>query len=273
VGVVTSDTDIAAIFNNVPIDVGSARLGVRWADAGRPVSAEIIVMPHGPGEVRRYRVGLGATFPIGAETWYFASAHFDSADRWRMTVRRLEPGVPPPVVDEATAATGWIPAEWRPYGRLDEEQLRSLEAALGRPVPPDHRRWLSENNGAQPVGPQHVAGVPFMLVPERPLLGVHPQYPPFDLVAADRRYREGKLSSAYLVIAVPAEGLLVVGTETANLDTISFLPEAALAGPGTPEAIAWREQRLTPVSRSIGYLLGQLTPLDLSRLPPATILE
>ncbi|MFY1635091.1 DUF6406 domain-containing protein [Solwaraspora sp. WMMB335] len=271
-----SFVDVAAIANNVPVPVGPARLGVRWIDASRPVSAEIMVLPVGPGEAGRYVLNVGNTFPVGEETWYFAGAHFDSADRWRVTVRRLAPGAVPPVVDEATAVTGWAPAQQRPYGRLDEEQVRSLESALGRVLPPEYRRWLAETNGVQPVGMQHLPGVPFALLPERPLLGVHPQYRPFDLVAADRQWRVGKLSEAYVVVAVPADGLVVVRAEPPQRDAVFFLPEAAVAGTGTPETIAWREQRLEPVARSIGDFLSRLTPLaapDGDQLPPATIVE
>ncbi|MFY1653075.1 DUF6406 domain-containing protein [Solwaraspora sp. WMMB762] len=260
-----SSLDSVAIPNNAVAPVGPADVGVRRLERRGTVWVRLDVMERGPdGAAHSHRCELGDTFPVGDETWYFAGAHFENAGRWRVTVRRLAPGAAPPVVDESTAVTGWRPAQRQPFGPLDESQLQALEQALGRPLPWAYRDWLSQTNGMQPVEPQWVPGAPFTLFPGRPLLGVHPEYPAFDLLTAEREWRVGKLSTDFVVIAVPMEGLLLLRLTEPRPGSVGFLPKDLLAGPGTPDAIAWRERQVitTSMGWSFGDFLGRLTPLD-----------
>jgi hypothetical protein len=113
------------------------------------------------------------------------------------------------------------------------------------------------------------------MVPERPLLGVHPQYPPFDLVHAQRIHRDPWLSPDWLVIANLSGGLLVLSLRPRDMaeEGVYFLPDAGLGGAIGPEGAAGRERHLVPVARSMGYFLGKLTPIDLSDLPPVQIIR
>ncbi|MEV6695165.1 DUF6406 domain-containing protein [Micromonospora sp. NPDC051196] len=260
-----SFTDVAVIANNATAIVGPARLGVRWVDVGPPVRAEIIVTPSGDEADSAYEVTLGETFTVGEETWRFADLDMSSLDEWEVTVRRVDH-------NEATEPpTGrlWKPARLRPYGQLDEDQLRSVEAALGVRLPPEYRDWLRRNNGALPEVEHHIPGVPFTLMPERPLFGVHPQYPSFDLVHAQRVHRDPWLSRDWLVIARPSGGLLLVSAAETGDDMIRFLHEQDMLGPPGPSASVARERKLRPVAGSMPELIGRLTPLDLAHLPPA----
>ncbi|MFI7026221.1 DUF6406 domain-containing protein [Micromonospora sp. NPDC049900] len=258
-----SFTEITSIPNNVPVDIGHARLGVRWVDVGPPVRAEMVVMPHWAEESTHHEVRLGETFPVGDETWRFADLDMASEDQWEVTVRRVDANE---VMDPPSGRL-WKPARLRSYGQLDEAQLQSVESALGLRLPPDYREWLRRNNGAQPEVPHHLPGVPFALTPERPLFGVHPDYPLFDLVQAQRRHRDPWLSPAWLVIANPSGGLLVVSTQSGD-SIVYFVHEMDLVGPPGPPASAARERKLRGVARSVGYLLGRLTPVEVDHLPP-----
>ncbi|MFV2084267.1 DUF6406 domain-containing protein [Micromonospora sp. LOL_021] len=261
---VPSHPDVLVIRNNTQVNMGTFSLGAGGANPRRPVTAQVVVAFPGSADSTTHLLRLGETFPIGAENWYFAGAHFENAGRWRVTVRRLAPGEAPPVVDEATAVTGWRPAQRLPFGQLDEGRLQALEQALERPLPWAYRDWLSQTNGMQPVEPQWVPGAPFTLFPGRPLLGVHPEYPAFDLLTAEREWRVGKLSTDFVVIAVPMEGLLLLRLTEPRPGSVGFLPKDLLAGPGTPDAIAWRERQVVTTSMgwSFGDFLGRLTPLD-----------
>ncbi len=262
-----SFTEITSIPNNVPVDIGHARLAVRWVNVGPPVRAEMVVMPRRSEESAHHEVTLGETFPVGEETWRFADLDMASADQWKVTVRRVDENE----VLEPPTGHLWKRARLRPYGQLDEAQLQSVEAALGHPLPPGYRDWLRRNNGAQPEVEHHIPGVPFTLLPERPLFGVHPQYPPFDLVHAQRVHRDPWLSPAWLVIANPSGGLLVISTQSSD-GTIYFVHELDLLGPPGPPASAARERKLRAVARSMGYFIGRLTPMELDQLPPVQML-
>lgn len=266
-----SYTDVMSIRNNVPPDIGPARLGVRWIDEGPPVRAEIVVMPHWGEECPHYEVTLGETFPVGEETWRFADVDMDNADEWRVIVRRVDEN------EVMTPPSGhvWKSARLRPYGELNEAQLLAVEAELGTRLPPDYRGWLGENNGAQPEVEHHVPGLPFALIPQRPLLGVHPQHPSFDLVRAQRLHRDPWLSPDLLVIANLSGGLLVLSLRERDMasEGVYFLPDTGLGGPIGPAGAAGRERRLVPVARTIGHFLGKLTPIDVSGLPPAVIVR
>ncbi|TCB90684.1 SMI1/KNR4 family protein [Micromonospora zingiberis] len=262
-----SFTDVAAIPNNVPVDVGPARLGVRWVDVGPPVRAELVVMPHSAEESAHHEVTLGDTFPVGAETWRFADLDMASADEWEVTVRRVDDHE---VLDPPSGHL-WQPARLRPYGQLDEAQLQQAEAALGVRLPPGYRDWLRRNNGAQPEVEHHISGVPFALLPARPLFGVHPQYPPFDLVHAQRVHRDPWLPPDWLVIAKPSGGLLAISARP-GVEIIYFVPESDLVGPPGPPAEAARAGKLRAVAWSMHEFIGRLTPLEVGDLPTAQLL-
>ncbi|MEV6813402.1 DUF6406 domain-containing protein [Micromonospora sp. NPDC051296] len=262
-----SFTHLTAIPNNATADVGPARFGVRWVDVGPPVRAEIIVMPFRSDEDFAYEVTLGETFAVGEETWRFADLDMSSTDEWEVTVRRVDENE----VMEPPTGRLWKAARLRPYGQLDETQLQSVEAALGARLPLHYRDWLSRNNGAQPEVEHHIPGVPFTLLPERPLFGVHPQYPPFDLVHAQRVHRDPWLSPAWLIIANPSGGLLVVSAQLGD-ENVYFVHELDLVGPPGPPASAARERKLRAVAWSMYELIGRLTPMELDQLPPAQIL-
>ncbi|WP_433530398.1 DUF6406 domain-containing protein [Micromonospora sp. CA-263727] len=266
-GPLRSFTEVTSIPNNIPVDIGHARLGVRWVDVGPPVRAEIIVMPHWTDESPHHEVALGETFPVGEETWRFADLDMSSEDEWEVTVRRVDENE----VLEPPSGHLWKPARLRPYGHLDEAQLQSAEAALGHPLPPDYREWLRRNNGALPEVEHHVPGVPFSLLPERPLFGVHPQYPLVDLVQAQRVHRDRWLSPDWLVIANPVGGLLVVSTQPSSAN-VYFVHELDLVGPPGPPASAVRERKLRAVAWSMYEFVGRLTPKELDHLPPAQML-
>ncbi|TCB90713.1 SMI1/KNR4 family protein [Micromonospora zingiberis] len=229
--------------------------------------AEIVVMPRRGGDTSRYEVTLGETFPVGEETWRFADLDMTSADEWQVKVRRVDEDE----VMEPPTGHLWKRARLRPYGQLDEAQLQSVEAALGHPLPPDYRDWLRRNNGALPEVEHHIPGAPFSLLPERPLFGMHPQYPPFDLVHAQRVHRDPWLSPAWLVIANPFGGLLVVSTQ-ASSGNVYFVHELDLLGPPGPPASAARERKLRAVAWSMGEFLGRLTPKELDDQPPVQLM-
>ncbi|MGC5033672.1 DUF6406 domain-containing protein [Micromonospora sp. DT229] len=262
-----SFTDVATIANNATANVGPARLGVRWVDVGPPVRAEIIVMPFGGGEDRDHELTLGETFPVGEERWRFADLTMSSLDEWEVVVRRVDGEE----AAQSPTARPWESARLRPYGRLDEEQLRSVEAALGVRLPMEYRDWLGRNNGALPEVEHHIPGVSFTLMPERPLFGVHPQYPSVDLVHAQRVHRDPWLSRDWLVIARPSGGLLLVSAAATGNEVIHFLHEQDMVGPPGPAASLARERKLRPVAEAMPELIGRLTPLDLPDLPPAQL--
>ncbi|GIJ40338.1 DUF6406 domain-containing protein [Micromonospora andamanensis] len=263
---VRSFTHVAAVRNNRVTEVGLARFGVRWVDVGPPVRAEIIVMPFQRDESFAYEVPLGETFPVGEETWRFADLDMASADEWKVTVRRVDEDE----VLEPPTGRLWKRARLRPYGQLDEPQIQSLEAALGAQLPREYRVWLGRTNGAQPEVPHHIPGMPIALLPSGPLFGVHPEYPPFDLVHAQRRHRDPWLSRAWLVIAKAASGLLVVSAELGN-ESVYFVHDFDLVGPPDPAAAAARERKLRAVAWSMYEFIGRLTPMELDHLPPAEI--
>jgi hypothetical protein len=213
------------------------------------------------GEDQEYEVGWGQTFPVGTETWRFADVSFDSADQWLVTVTRVDPGSPPWQAPPLTGKRLWLPEQMRPFGRLDEGQLRALEATLGRGLPVTYRQWLAEHNGAQPIGDHHVPGLHLALFEERPLLGVHPQYPPFDLAHAEQQRRRQWLSDEYVVIAEPSGGLLAVKVTHPRYDSVVFLPETAMAGPGGPGTAAAIESHLLHVADDFYQFLGRLQPM------------
>ncbi|WP_307869080.1 DUF6406 domain-containing protein [Micromonospora sp. C95] len=257
---------MAVVQNNTTTPVGPARFGVRWVDVGPPVRVEIIVMPFQRDESFAHEVTLGETFPVGEETWRFADLDMSSAHDWEVTVRRVDEDE----VMEPPTGRLWKRARLRPYGQLDEPQLQSLEAALGAQLPRGYRIWLGRNNGALPEVPHHIPGMPISLLPPGPLFGVHPEYPPFDLVHAQRRYRDLWFSRAWLVIAKAASGLLVVSAELGN-ESVYFVHDFDLVGSRDPAAVAARERKLRAVAWSMPEFIGRLTPMELDHFPPVEI--
>ncbi|MFV2103773.1 DUF6406 domain-containing protein [Micromonospora sp. LOL_024] len=261
-----SFTPVTAVRNNTTTSVGPARFGVRRVEVGPPVRAEIIVMPFRSEESSAHEVALGETFPVGEEVWRFADLDMSSLNDWEVTVRRVDEDE----VMEPPTGRLWKRARLLPYGELDETGLQSLEAALGVPLPRGYRIWLGRNNGAKPEVAHHVPGVPFALLPSGPLFGLHPEYPPFDLVHAQRQHRDPWLSQDWLVIAEPAGGLLVVSAKSGD-ESVYFVHEFDLVGPPGPAASAARERKLKSVAWSMPEFVGRLTPMELDHLPPVQI--
>jgi hypothetical protein len=243
---VRSFTTKIGIPNNVPVDIGPARLGVMALRPGPPPSARIAVMPHEPGASGpAHEVSLGGEFPVGEERWRFTDVRFGPRpDRFVVTVERVD--------DDGT------PAVLRPYGTCDEERLRAMETALGQPLPPRYRAWLAGTNGVQPDGRHRLPGKLFELFEERPLLGVHPQFPPFDLLFAEETQRRLWLPAGYLVVAVPWGGLLAVQLAGPQADAVVLLPDEAKTGPADADAAAARAQYLEPVGSDMVDFLGRL---------------
>jgi hypothetical protein len=149
----------------------------------------------------------------------------------------------------------------RPYGTLVESQVTDLETRLGRRLSPGYRAWLAATNGAYLMGEHSVPGLPFVLFEERPLLGVHPQYRPFDLFAAETVHRRPWLPAGYLVVAVPSGGLLAVRLTGPTSDAVVFLPEEAMTGQPGAAADAARERHLMRVAPNIAEFGAQLRRL------------
>jgi hypothetical protein len=148
----------------------------------------------------------------------------------------------------------------RPFGPVDESVVRNVEVSLRRVFPPLYRKWLIDNNGAQPVGHQTIPGAFFALFEQRPLLGLHPRYPPYDLFWAEQRYRR-LLTESHIVIGIPSGGLMTVCVDSTRIDTITFLPESAMAGQNDAETAAIRDQLAHPIAMSIYDLVDRLVPV------------
>jgi hypothetical protein len=265
---VRSFTHLATVRNNTTTSVGLARFAVGWVEVGSSARVEIIVMPSAGGDDSIHEVTLGGTFPVGEETWRFADLDMVSADEWEVTVRRVDDNE---VLDPPTGRL-WKPARLRAYGQLEEAQLQALEATLGARLPASYRDWLGRTNGAQPETEHHIPGMPFTLLPERPLFGVHPERPPIDLAQGQRVHRDPWLSPDWLVIASPSGGLLVVSASTRGDESVYFVHELDLVGPPGPAASGGRERRLAAVAGSIWELIGRLTPTEDTDLPPAQMM-
>jgi hypothetical protein len=262
---VSSTVPLIWAGNNTQASLGVADVGVGGADPGPPTRVHLaIALP--TGEEISLNVTLGETFALGAETWRFADIDFKSANHYTVCLRRVDADEP----QDLPTGKIWPTVRLDPYGSLDHPQMAALEAQLGQKLPGDYRRWLMMTNGAQPAEVYRFENLPFALTPERPLLGVHPEFPPFDLVTAQQRYRDKFLSRDFLVIAVPggAGGLLAIRTDWPMPGTVWYLPASAMGG--WIEA-ADREQHLVGIARSIGDFIGRLEPYPLSDRPPAEI--
>jgi hypothetical protein len=243
-----------------------ANIGLGGIVPGPPAEVVLVVMPRDGSQSVRHVVALGDTFPIGDETWRFADVDFADRSRYEICIRRVDAEEP----QDPPAGKVWQQAQLNPYGTLDWSQLAALTAELGQQLPGTYQRWLMEHNGAQPAQPYRVGDLPFQLTPERPLLGVHPQFPPFDLVTAQRQYRDKFLTREFLVIAVPAGagGLLAVKLGQPGIDSIWILPPHAMTGRLEP---AERERQLVHLAPDIYDFIGRLEPYVLPEGPPAQL--
>jgi uncharacterized protein DUF6406/SMI1/KNR4 family protein SUKH-1 len=251
--------------NNTQASLGVANVGVGGADPGPPTRVHLaITMPN--GDESSLNVSLGDTFALGAEIWRFADIDFESRNHYAVCLRRVDADEP----QDPPSGRIWHTARLDPYGSLDHAEIAALEAQLGQKLPSDYRRWLMTTNGAQPGEVYKIGNLPFVLTPERPLLGVHPEFPPFDLLTAQQQYRDSFLSRGYLVIAIPegAGGLLAVQADWPMPGSVWYLPPSAMSGWIEP---AEREKQLVAVARNIGDFIGRLEPYVLPDRPPAEI--
>ncbi|WP_305789954.1 DUF6406 domain-containing protein [Symbioplanes lichenis] len=204
-------------------------------------------------------VPLGGTFQVGDETWRLMEMTSSDNVDVRIRIRRIGPGDPggEPVNNVVE------PAEMRPFGEIGWDRIAALNEQLPQPVLPGYQHWLRQNNGAQPVRPCRLPGQHYLLTPERPLLGLHPDYPPFDFLTAQRQWRDPYLPPDHFVIAVPggAGGLLVTHFRL-GVETINYLPPDAMTGRLDPEE---RATLLRPAAQGIERLLGKLEYYE----PPA----
>ena len=262
---VSSTMPLVWVGNNAQTSLGIGDIGIGGADPGPPTRVHLAIALS-TGEEMSVTVNLGETFALGTETWRFADIDFRSANRYSVCLRRVDADEP----QDPPGGKIWQKVRLDPYGSLDHAQIAALEAQLGQKLPGDYRRWLMMTNGAQPADVYKIGDLPFALTPERPLLGVHPEFPPFDLVTAQQQHRDSFLSRDFLVIAVPegAGGLLAIRADWPSLGTVWYLPPAAMSGWLEP---AEREKQLVGIARSIGDFIGRLEPYVLSDRPPAEI--
>jgi hypothetical protein len=264
---VGSTRNLLWIPNNSVADLGIAQIGVGGVDPGPPTRALLAVIPQSSPPSDDIVINLGDTFQVGEETWRFADVDFESRNRFRVCLRRVDADEP----QDPPSGKIWPQIRLDPYGTLDDSQIAALTAQLGQRLPAGYEDWLRRNNGARPADVYRVGDFPFFLAPEAPLLGVHPEYPPFDLVTAQRRYRDKFLSRSYLVIAVPsgAGGLVAVKTDGMDVDSIWYLPSTAMTGWQEP---ADRERQMVGLGLTIDMFLGRLEPYVLpDDLPPARV--
>jgi hypothetical protein len=226
------------------------------------------------GGAHEHELSLGDTFPIEGETWRFDDIEIFNPDRWHVIVQRVEPGSPPYTVPPLTGRRVWNEVELRPFGTLDEEQLTDLERDLGRKLPRFYRRWLADNNGAAPIQDVGILGGKFTLDPSHPLLGMRPDEPLLDLRHAEEHHRKPCLTDAYTVIAVPAEGLIVVSNRSFEQESIHFLPtpEAEIQlSPEYPTIVDFLSaRRLIYLTDNIYSFCGYLQPVAPSDAIPNT---
>lgn len=244
---------------------GGLSIGIfQWNSKPSPF---VVLAQIGGPDLPRITVEPGAVFQVGQDRLQLAGMTSRNAGHLVITVRLLVDGVEPrqPDVDL------FEPVELRPYGSLTHEQLRAAADELGQEWPAEYAAWLLRTNGAQPVQPCRLPGRHFLLTPERPLLGLHPEYPAFDLVAAQRTWRDPYLTRGRLVIAVPsgAGGLLTVQAAGGPPEGISWLPPDAMTGTADP---ADRERMLVPVAGSISHLTASLEAYEPPAGPPAEVI-
>mgnify|MGYP004493030045 CR=1 FL=1 len=245
---------------------GSVSLGiVHW---GREPSPFVVLAQVSRGQdLPRLTLEPGAVFQAGEATLQLAGMESRNANHLTITLRLLVNGLQPrePDVDM------FEPVELRSYGALTHEQLRAAAGEVGQGFPAYYADWLLRTNGAQPAQPCRLPGREFLLTPERPLLGLHPEYPAFDLVAAQRTWRDPYLTRDQLVIAVPggAGGLLTVDTTGRPPEWIGWLPPEAMTGMLDP---AERARMLVPVASSISDLTASLEAYEPPAGPPAEVI-
>ncbi|WP_412735486.1 DUF6406 domain-containing protein [Krasilnikovia sp. MM14-A1259] len=242
-------------------------IGIMGATTVPEPRVNLAVMSHDRSVSTKHLLMLGETFPIGDELWRLADIDFRSATDYSVCIRRVDANEP----QDPPTGHVWQDAEFRAHSTLSEAQLSAAEAQLGLRLPKVYRDWLGRNNGAQPVQPYRLGGWHFLLTPERPLFGLHPEYPAFDLMAAQRTWRDPYLTRDHLVIATPGGigGLLTVKVGGADVDMIGYLSPDAMTGQLDP---ADRVRLLRGVARDLGYFLGSLVSYE-PEGPPARVVQ
>lgn len=247
---VRNDTSVVRSDSGVAFGVTAWRekptptIGVTAAANGVEVDAELT---------------LGGTVSVAGETFRLIGISSPQGGQVVGTLRLVEPGDP----EDPLVSDVFETAELLPFGPLEPARVDALERDLGQRLPPVYRAWLQANNGAQPAKPYKLGDMQFVLTQATPLLGLHPDYPPYDLTAVQRRYREYYFTPEHIVIATPggAGGLLTVSTGGRTpADSVNYLPAPMMAGELDP---AEREKLLRPAGVDIHWFLGVLTPYEL----------
>ena len=218
-----------------PADLRSGQVWIGWAEGGPPVQAQFQIVPKGAQDPIEVVVTLGEVFSVGEEVWRFADLDFESPRSYHAVLRQVDDD------ESLDPPTGriWYRTNFDFCAGLPWSQIDVLEARLGQKLPDSYRRWLWEHNGGLPGETYPVYRQPFVLSPERPLLGMHPHNPPMDLLTAQRDYRDRYLTRDYLVVAIlPGDaGLLVIKlvVDWGVAGSVWFLPADAMAAEMEPQ--------------------------------------
>ncbi|MET8148607.1 DUF6406 domain-containing protein [Actinoplanes sp. NPDC049668] len=256
------DDRVVWVGNNVVVATPAADIGIMGSTTVPEPEVQLVVMYDDRTRSTKHLVKLGETFPIAGETWRLADIDYQTRDDYSVCLRRVdeyEPQDPP-------SGYIWQDAELQPYGTLTEAQITAAESELGTALPPEYRDWLARNNGAQPARPYRYLQSNFLMTPERPLFGLHPEYPAFDLVAVQRTWRDPYLTRDHLVIATPGGvgGLLAVRVD----DGIRYLPPEAMTGQLDP---ADRVRFLRGGGHDITDFIASLRPYEPEGAPAGLI--
>lgn len=213
----------------------------------------------GGPEVRNW-LALGDTFEVAGYTWRLAELYSPQGGKMLARLRLVDENES----DEPLVSNVFETVDFQPYGRLDKGQINALERELGQRLPSSYRGWLEATNGAKPAVPCKLGDTLLALTPSTPLFGWHPDYPPYDLVAAQRRYRDVYFTRNQIVIGATAGagGLLTVtaGGDLGPNGSVGWLPGSMMAGTMDPLE---REKLLRPAGLHIGGFLGVLAPLEI----------
>lgn len=207
---------------------------------------------------------LGDTMLVGDETWRLCELYSPRGGRVHARLRLVDDRES----QEPLVSDIFESAEFLPYGTLDRAQVSALEAELGQRLPSSYRAWLEMTNGAKPARPYKLGDLLLTLTGSTPLFGWHPEFLPYDLVTAQRRYRDVYFTPNVLVIGATAGagGLLTVitGGGLGSNGSVAFLPGALMTGTMDPLE---REKLMKPVGADITWFLSVLTPYE---VPGAT---
>lgn len=229
-----------------------------WREKPTP-SVYVFAGRMGGPEVRNW-LSLGDTFTFVGQTWRLAEIHSPQGGKVSVRLRLVDEKES----QEPLVSSVFETIDFQPYGRLDKGQINALERELGQRLPFAYRDWLETTNGAKPAVPCKLGDMLLALTPSTPLFGWHPDYPPYDLVAAQRRYRDVYFTRNQIVIGATAGagGLLTVtaGGDFGPNGSVGWLPGSEMAGTMDP---LQREKLLRPVGLHIDWFLGILTPLEI----------